>query len=115
LVTTDWHVGSQTAWLYAIVGPLSTACAIGPTHSGDPVERILGSDYAGMIYDGSSPYAKIPKAQHQECLAHHVSSFVTESYRSRNTRFPGPQWTNCNSLGKALSKLLKQSLSDGSQ
>jgi transposase len=68
---TGWRVGGQKAWLHALVGPDATAYVIDPTRSGDPAERILGLDYAGvMIHDGWSPYDNFPAAQHQQCLAH---------------------------------------------
>lgn len=68
---TGWHVGGHKAWLHALVGPDATAYVIDPTRSGDPAERILGLDYAGiMIHDGWSPYDNFLAAQHQQCLAH---------------------------------------------
>ena len=68
---TGWHVGGRKAWLHALVGPDATAYVIDPTRSGDPAERILGLDYAGvMIHDGWSPYDSFLVAQHQQCLAH---------------------------------------------
>src|SRR5262245_22400516 len=68
---TGWHVGGRKAWLHALVGPNATAYVIDPTRSGDPAERILGLDYAGvMIHDGWSPYDNFVAAQHQQCLAH---------------------------------------------
>jgi transposase len=68
---TGWHVGGQNSWMHALVGKNATAYVIDPTRSGQPAERILGLDYAGiMIHDGWSPYDNFLFAEHQQCLAH---------------------------------------------
>jgi transposase len=68
---TGWHVGGKSAWLHDLVSPDATVYVIDPTRSGDPAQRVLGRDYAGvMIHDGWSPYDTFSDALHQQCLAH---------------------------------------------
>jgi len=68
---TGWRVGGWPAWLHTLVGPQATAYVIDPTRSGAVAERILGSDYAGvLIHDGWSPYDHFTDALHQQCLGH---------------------------------------------
>jgi transposase len=68
---TGWRVGGHNAWLHTLVGPRATAYVIDPTRSGAVAERILGTDYAGvMIHDGWSPYDQFAFARHQPCLGH---------------------------------------------
>jgi len=68
---TGWRLGGHSAWLHTIVGPHETVYVVDPTRSGAVAERILGTDYDGiMIHDGWSPYDGFFKALHQQCLAH---------------------------------------------
>ncbi len=88
---TGWHVGGQKAWLHTLVGPDATAYVIDPTRSGQPAQRLLGLDYAGvMIHDGWSPYDNFLQAQHQQCLAHLLRRCddLLETARGGAVRFP---------------------------
>ena len=68
---TGWRVGGRSAWLHAAVSPDVTVYVIDPTRSGDVAERVLGSDYAGLLgHDGWAPYDRFARARHQQCLAH---------------------------------------------
>jgi transposase len=68
---TGWHIGGGNGWLHALVSPEATVYAIDPTRSAAVAQRVLGTDYAGiMIHDGWSPYDNFQHAQHQQCLAH---------------------------------------------
>jgi transposase len=68
---TGWHVGGWGAWLHALVSAEATAYVIDPTRSGAVAERLVGTDYAGvMIHDGWSPYDNFVQARHQQCLGH---------------------------------------------
>lgn len=68
---TGWRLGGQSAWLHTLVGPQATVYIVDPSRSGEVAERILGSDYDGiLIHDGWSPYDGFVRARHQQCLAH---------------------------------------------
>ncbi len=68
---TGWHVGGYSAWLHALVSAQATAYIIDPTRSGAAAERILGTDYSGiLVHDGWSVYDNFERARHQQCLGH---------------------------------------------
>src|SRR5262245_48243783 len=68
---TGWHVGGHNAWPHTLVGTTATAYILDPTRSAAVAERILGTNYAGvLIHDGWSPYDNFEQARHQQCLAH---------------------------------------------
>ena len=68
---TGWRVGGRAAWLHAFVGRRETCYVIDPTRSGEPAERLLGTDWSGtLVHDGWSVYDRFRKAAHQQCLGH---------------------------------------------
>jgi transposase len=68
---TGWRIGGKPAWLHAWVGERATGYAIDPQRSADALERVLGSDWSGvLVHDGWSSYDRFEKAIHQQCLGH---------------------------------------------
>jgi transposase len=68
---TGWRVGGQSAWLHAWVGDRATAYAIDSQRSADALERVIGTDWSGILsHDGYSTYDRFEQAIHQSCLAH---------------------------------------------
>jgi transposase len=68
---TGWRVGGQSAWLHVWVGDRATAYAIDPQRSADALERVLGTDWSGVLsHDGYGTYDRFAHAIHQSCLAH---------------------------------------------
>ena len=68
---TGWRLGGQRAWLHVWVGDRSTAYAIDSQRSTEVLERIIGSDWSGILsHDGYSSYGRFVDAAHQQCLAH---------------------------------------------
>ena len=68
---TGWRVGGHPAWLHAWVGDEATAYAIDSQRSADPLERVIGLDWAGILsHDGYATYDRFDQAIHQSCVAH---------------------------------------------
>lgn len=68
---TGWRVGGENAWLHVVVGDNATCFEIDPTRSRQPVERLLGMEWSGlMVHDGWSVYRKFDRAVHQQCTNH---------------------------------------------
>ena len=68
---TGWRIGGQPAWLHVWVGGRSTAYAIDSQRSTEVLERIIGSDWPGILtHDGFASYGRFATATHQQCLAH---------------------------------------------
>ena len=68
---TGWRVGGQPAWLHVWVGDRATAYAIDSQRSADALERVIGTDWSGVLsHDGYATYDRFEGAIHQSCLAH---------------------------------------------
>jgi transposase len=68
---TGWRIGGCSAWLHVGVGDRSTVYTIDPQRSTEVLERILGSDWSGILtHDGFASYDRFEAATHQQCLAH---------------------------------------------
>jgi transposase len=68
---TGWRVGGHPAWLHVWVGERATAYAIDPHRSAAVLERVIGTDWDGILsHDGFASYARFTGAVHQQCLAH---------------------------------------------
>jgi transposase len=112
---TGWRVGGHPAWLHAWVGDRATAYAIDPQRSADVLERVIGSDWGGVLsHDGFASYDRFGEAIHQQCVAHvlrrarellelatrgavrfprQVIALFTEAIHWRNGYVPG-MWTD---------------------
>ena len=68
---TGWRIGGWPAWLHVGVGDRSTVYTIDSQRSAAVLERILGSDWSGILtHDGFASYDRFEAATHQQCLAH---------------------------------------------
>ena len=68
---TGWRVGGHPAWLHVWVGERATCYAIDPRRSADALERVIGSDWGGvLVRDGFASYDRFGPATHQQCAAH---------------------------------------------
>jgi transposase len=68
---TGWRVGGQSAWLHVWVGEQATCYAIDPQRSAAVLERVIGSDWDGvLVHDGFASYDRFTEAIHQQCVAH---------------------------------------------
>ncbi|QEL17567.1 IS66 family transposase [Limnoglobus roseus] len=68
---TGWRIGGQPAWLHAWVGDRATAYAIDSKRSADPLERVIGRNWSGVLsHDGFASYERFEDAIHQQCVAH---------------------------------------------
>jgi transposase len=68
---TGWRVGGHPAWLHVWVGDRATACAIDSQRSATVLERVIGTDWSGILsHDGFASYDRFAGAIHQSCLAH---------------------------------------------
>ena len=70
---TGWRVGGRPAWLHVWVADLATAYAIDPRRSAEVLERVIGTNWDGVLsHDGFSSYGRFTEAVHQQCAAHVV-------------------------------------------
>jgi transposase len=68
---SGWRMGGHSAWLHAWVGERATAYAIDSQRSAAVLERVIGSDFDGILsHDGFASYDRFGEAIHQQCVAH---------------------------------------------
>jgi transposase len=68
---TGWRIGGRPAWLHDWVGDRATAYGIDPHRSAAVLERVIGSDWDGVLsHDGFASYDRFEEAIHQQCVAH---------------------------------------------
>ena len=68
---TGWAIGGNAAWLHVGVGDRATAYFIDPQRSAEVLERVIGSDWSGILsHDGFASYQRFESAIHQQCVAH---------------------------------------------
>lgn len=68
---TGWKVGGVLWWMWDFVTPRALLYRIAPSRGFDVIEEVLGADWAGRTtHDGWSPYDRLEKATHQQCLGH---------------------------------------------
>lgn len=68
---TGWRIGGTPAWLHVWVSDRATCYAVDPRRSADALERLIGSDWQGvLIHDGFASYDRFTEAIHQQCVAH---------------------------------------------
>lgn len=111
---TGWRIGGHPAWLHAWVGDRATAYAIDSQRSAAVLERVIGTDWSGILsHDGYASYDRFEAAIHQQCVAHvllrprpagdgypgavrfprQVIALFTEAIHWRNGYSPGT-WTS---------------------
>ena len=88
---TGWRIGGHSAWLHVWVGDRATAYAIDSQRSADALERVIGTDWSGVLsHDGYATYDRFARAIHQSCLAHvlrRARELLAEATRGA-VRFP---------------------------
>jgi transposase len=68
---TGWRIGGHPAWLHVGVGDRATAYFIDSQRSAEVLERVIGSDWSGILsHDGYSSYERFAAAIHQQCADH---------------------------------------------
>lgn len=88
---TGWRVGGHPAWLHVWVGDRATAYAIDSQRSAAVLERVIGSDWGGILsHDGYASYERFGDAIHQQCAAHVLrrARDLLAAARGGGVRFP---------------------------
>jgi transposase len=88
---TGWKVGGQRWWLWDFVTAHFTLYRIARSRGGDVLEEILGLEFSGIVgRDGWAPYGRLENAEHQSCLAHHLTRVreLLEVAQRGAARFP---------------------------
>jgi transposase len=86
---TGWKVGGHSAWLWVFTNADLTVYAIDPTRAHDVVERILGTDFDGvLVCDCFLAYDALPYDQ-SKCAGHLLQrcAELQESKHGRALRF----------------------------
>jgi transposase len=88
---TGWREGGRAAWLHVWVGERATAYAIDSRRSAAALERVIGSDWDGILsHDGYATYERFEEAIHQQCVAHVLrrAQGLLERAKGSAVRFP---------------------------
>lgn len=68
---TGWHVGGNSAWLWAATTPGVTVYWVADGRGYDEACEVIDPGYSGvLVRDGWGPYRLYKQATHQTCLAH---------------------------------------------
>ena len=68
---TGWHVGGDSAWLWAATTPGETVYWVADGRGFDEACEVIDPGYTGvLVRDGWGPYRLYKQATHQTCLAH---------------------------------------------
>ena len=68
---TGWHVGGNSAWLWAATTPGVTVCWVADGRGYDEACEVLDPGRSGVVVrDGWGPYRRYEQATHQSRLAH---------------------------------------------
>ena len=68
---TGWQIGGHPAWLHVWVGDRVTAYAVDSQRSAAVLERVIGTDWSGILsHDGYASYDRFEAAVHQQRAAH---------------------------------------------
>ena len=70
---TGWKVKGLLQWMWTIVCRTATVVGIRDSRGFDVIEEFLGAKWSGTaIHDGWTPYDRLEKADHQQCVQHPI-------------------------------------------